>query len=66
MHAADSEVDRLLADGWKRAMGEDVALAGPWAKIADEIIRGQQTVLTTFSISAGVRHLGKAADLLRR
>ena len=48
------------------AMVEDVALIGPWAKIADEIQRGQQTILTTFSVSTDLRHLGKVAELLRR
>jgi F420-dependent oxidoreductase-like protein len=47
-------------------MVEDVALIGPWAKIEDEIQRWTQTVLTTFSISSDVRHLGRIADLLRR
>src|SRR3984885_8950829 len=46
-------------------MVEDVALIGPWAKIADEIQRWQQTVLTTFSISCDLRQLGRVADLLR-
>jgi hypothetical protein len=32
-------------------MVEDVALIGPWAKIADELPRWRQTVLTTFSVS---------------
>jgi hypothetical protein len=30
-------------------MVEDVALIGPWDKIADEIQRWQRTVLTTFT-----------------
>ena len=49
--------DRYLAGDRKGAiaavptrMVEDVALIGPWAKIADEIQRWQQTVLTTFSV----------------
>jgi F420-dependent oxidoreductase-like protein len=46
-------------------MVEDVALIGPWAKIADEIQRWKQTVLTTFSISSDLRHLGRIADLVR-
>ena len=47
-------------------MVEDVALVGSWAKIAGEIIRWQQTVLTMFSISTGLRYLGKVAGRLRR
>ena len=45
---------------------EDVALIGSWAKIADEIQRWQQTVLTTFTVSTDLRHLDKVAGLLRR
>ncbi len=44
---------------------EDVALIGPWAKIADEIQRWKQTVLTTFSAHCDPRHLEKLADLIR-
>jgi F420-dependent oxidoreductase-like protein len=44
---------------------EDVALIGPWAKIADEIQRWRQTVLTTFVVSTDLPHLSKVADLLR-
>jgi F420-dependent oxidoreductase-like protein len=47
------------------AMVEDVALIGPWAKIADEIQLWRQTVLTTFSISCDLPHLAKVADLVR-
>jgi F420-dependent oxidoreductase-like protein len=47
------------------AMVEDVALIGPWAKIADELPRWRQTVLTTFSASCDLRHLGPVVDLLR-
>jgi F420-dependent oxidoreductase-like protein len=47
------------------ALVEDVALIGPWAKIADEIQRWRQTVLTTFSIGTDLQHLGKVADLVR-
>jgi F420-dependent oxidoreductase-like protein len=46
-------------------MVEDVALIGPWDKIADEIQLWKQTVLTTFSVSADLRHLGRVVDLLR-
>ena len=35
---------------------EDVALIGPWAKIADEIQRWKQTVLTTFSVHCDPRY----------
>jgi len=44
---------------------EDVALIGPWAKIADEIQRWKQTVLTTFAVHADPRDLPKIADLVR-
>jgi len=44
---------------------EDVALVGPWAKIADEIPRWTQTVLTTFSLNCDPAHLEKVADLVR-
>jgi len=44
---------------------EDVALIGPWAKIADEIQRWKQTVLTTFSVNCDPRHLEKVAALVR-
>ncbi len=44
---------------------EDVALIGPWAKIADEIQRWKQTVLTTFSVNCDPRHLEKVTALVR-
>jgi len=44
---------------------EDVALIGPWAKIAGELPRWRQTVLTTFSVSCDLRHLERVADLVR-
>jgi alkanesulfonate monooxygenase SsuD/methylene tetrahydromethanopterin reductase-like flavin-dependent oxidoreductase (luciferase family) len=44
---------------------EDVALIGPWAKIADELQRWKQTVLTTFAVHADPRHLDKLAPLIR-
>jgi F420-dependent oxidoreductase-like protein len=47
------------------AMVEDVALIGPWAKIADEIQRWTQSVLTTFCINTDLGHLAKIAGLLR-
>ena len=46
-------------------MVEDVALIGPWAKIADELRRWRQTVLTTFSVSTDLRHLDAVVDLVR-
>jgi F420-dependent oxidoreductase-like protein len=48
------------------ALVEDVALIGSWDKIADEIQLWQETVLTTFSVSAELRHLPRIVDLLRR
>jgi hypothetical protein len=46
-------------------MVEDVALIGPWAKIADEIQRWQRTVLTTFTVSTDLCHLDAVVDLIR-
>ena len=46
-------------------MVEDVALIGPWAKIADEIPLWRRTVLTTFLLSSDLRHLAKLAELVR-
>ena len=64
--------DRYLAGDRKGAiaavptrMVEDVALIGPWAKIADEVQRWQQTVLTTFSVSTELGHLDRVVDILR-
>jgi F420-dependent oxidoreductase-like protein len=47
------------------AMVEDVALIGPWAKIADDVQRWRETVLTTFSISCDSRHLERVLELVR-
>jgi F420-dependent oxidoreductase-like protein len=47
------------------AMVEDVAIIGPWAKIAEEIGLWRDTVLTTFSISTDLPHLARVADLVR-
>ena len=47
------------------SMVEDVALIGPWAKIADEIPRWTQTVLTTFLFHTELRHLATIGDLVR-
>jgi F420-dependent oxidoreductase-like protein len=65
--------DRYLAGDKRGAIAavptrlvEDVALIGPWAKIADEIQRWQQTVLTTFTVSTDLHHLDKVVELLRR
>ena len=42
-----------------------MALVGPCAKIADEIQRWKQTILTTFSVNCDPRYLEKIADLIR-
>jgi F420-dependent oxidoreductase-like protein len=47
------------------AMVEDVALIGPWAKIADELQQWQQTILTTFLVGSDLRYLDRVVDLLR-
>jgi hypothetical protein len=44
---------------------EDVALIGPWAKIADELPRGRDTVLTTFTVSTDLHNLDRVVSLLR-
>jgi F420-dependent oxidoreductase-like protein len=46
-------------------MVEDVALVGPWDKIAGELPRWRDTVLTTFVVSTDLPHLPRIADLLR-
>jgi hypothetical protein len=46
-------------------MVEDVALIGPWPKIADELQRWKQTVITTLLVSCDLRLLDKVADLAR-
>jgi F420-dependent oxidoreductase-like protein len=46
------------------AMVEDVALIGPWPKIAEDIERWKQTVLTTFSISCDPQDLERVAGLI--
>ena len=46
------------------ALVEDVALVGPWPKIADELQRWKQTVLTTFSINCDPAYLEKIAELV--
>ena len=40
-------------------------MIGPWGKIAEEIKRWRDTVLTTFMINADPRHLSRIADLIR-
>jgi len=44
---------------------EDVALIGPWAKIAHELPRWRDTVLTTFQVSTDLHHLDRVVGLLR-
>jgi F420-dependent oxidoreductase-like protein len=70
--AARTIQDLYLAGDSKSAIAavpaqlvEDVALIGPWAKIADEIQRWKQTVLTTFSVHCDPRYLERIADLVR-
>jgi F420-dependent oxidoreductase-like protein len=46
-------------------MVEDVALIGPWPKIADELPRWKQTVITTLQVSCDLRLLDKVMDLVR-
>jgi F420-dependent oxidoreductase-like protein len=46
-------------------MVEDVALIGPWPKIADELPRWKQTVITTLQVSCDLRLLDKVTDLVR-
>jgi F420-dependent oxidoreductase-like protein len=46
-------------------MVEDVALIGPWPKIADELQRWQQTVITTLLVSCDLRLLDKVTALVR-
>jgi hypothetical protein len=46
-------------------MVEDVALIGPWAKIADEPQGWTQTVLTTLQVSCDPRLLERVTDLVR-
>jgi alkanesulfonate monooxygenase SsuD/methylene tetrahydromethanopterin reductase-like flavin-dependent oxidoreductase (luciferase family) len=43
---------------------EDVALVGSWAKVADELQRWKDTVLTTFSINSDPRYLERIAELV--
>jgi F420-dependent oxidoreductase-like protein len=44
---------------------EDVALIGPWPKIAAELPRWRETVLTTFTVSTDLHHLDRLVSLLR-
>ena len=46
-------------------MVEDVALIGPWPKIAGELQRWKQTVLTTLLLSCDLRLLDKVVGLVR-
>jgi alkanesulfonate monooxygenase SsuD/methylene tetrahydromethanopterin reductase-like flavin-dependent oxidoreductase (luciferase family) len=47
------------------ALVEDVALIGPWGKIAEEIESWRQTVLTTFSVQTDPTQYARIADLIR-
>jgi F420-dependent oxidoreductase-like protein len=46
------------------AMVQDVALIGPWSKIASEIPRWKDTVLKTFVISCDPQHLERMVELV--
>jgi F420-dependent oxidoreductase-like protein len=46
-------------------MVEDVALIGPWPKIADELPRWKQTVITTLQVSCDLRLLDRVVGLIR-
>jgi len=48
------------------AMVEDVALIGPWSKIAEELPAWQDTVLTTFSVQTDPSYYERVAGLLNR
>ncbi|HXL94914.1 MAG TPA: LLM class F420-dependent oxidoreductase [Streptosporangiaceae bacterium] len=48
------------------ALVEDVALIGPWGKIAEEIESWRQTVLTTFSVQTDPSQYERIAELLRK
>ena len=70
--AAKKIQDHYLAGDKKAAIAavptalvEDVALVGPWDKIAEELPVWQKTVLTTFSVQTDVRHYERVAGLLR-
>jgi alkanesulfonate monooxygenase SsuD/methylene tetrahydromethanopterin reductase-like flavin-dependent oxidoreductase (luciferase family) len=70
--AAKTIQDHYLAGDKKAAiaavptsMVEDVALVGPWPKIADEIQQWKQTILTTFSVHCDLPHLDRIVDLVR-
>ncbi len=70
--AAKTIQDHYLSGDKKSAIAavptklvEDVALIGPWAKIAEELDRWRQTVLTTFVISTDLPHLDRMTELVR-
>lgn len=70
--AAKSIQDAYLAGDKKAAIAavptrlvEDVALIGPWGKIAEDILRWTDTVLTTFTISCDPASLERVAALVR-
>jgi F420-dependent oxidoreductase-like protein len=70
--AAKKIQDHYLAGDKKSAIAavptalvEDVALVGPWEKIAEELPLWRDTVLTTFSVQTEPRHYERVAELLR-
>jgi F420-dependent oxidoreductase-like protein len=70
--AAKTIQDHYLAGDKKSAiaavptsMVADVALIGPWSKIAEEFESWRNTVLTTFSIQSDPRHFERIAALVR-
>jgi F420-dependent oxidoreductase-like protein len=63
LYLAGNKRDAIAAVTTK--MVEDIALIGPLAKIADEIPRWKDTVITTFQISCELGYLERIADLVR-
>jgi F420-dependent oxidoreductase-like protein len=47
------------------AMVEDIALIGPWAKIADELQAWKSTILTTFLVGGDLPRLDRLVELIR-
>jgi F420-dependent oxidoreductase-like protein len=47
------------------AMVEDIALIGPWAKIADELQAWKSTILTTFLAGGDLPNLDRLIELIR-
>ena len=71
--AAEQIQDHYLAGDKKSAIAavptalvEDVALIGPWGKIAEEIQAWKRTVLTTFSVQTDPSQYERIAGLLRQ